>query len=223
VEAALREAVAGAAIAAERLGALTTTLEGVGREHTAAMERGGQAVLAAFEQAVAGGGAALDRAAAGLATAARDLQSGADVLGPRLTALGVELGALSREVALLVAARGPDDALGGAVLGELERLGGAVEGLGALVRAGRAATAAAADAVQDPHDVSSSGQPDEESGEESHAASPPSLPDLTRMSSGAAADEDVRVADDGNDHDRAQDAGHASAHGDEPSEPVGSS
>jgi DNA anti-recombination protein RmuC len=225
VEEALRDAVAGTSAAAERLGTLTTVLEGVGREHTAAMERGGQAVLAAFEQAVVGGGAALDRAATGLATAARDLQSGAEVLGPRLTALGVELGALSREVALLVAARGPDDALGGAVLGELERLGGAVERLGALVRAGRAAAAAAAaaqDPSQDPSQTrsehaSSSGQPDDRNGEESPVPPPP----VTRISD-EAADDGLRAADD--ERDREQDQGHAAgAPGDPPPEPVGSS
>jgi len=225
VEAALRDAVAGAAIAAERLGTLTTALEGVGREHTAAMERGGQAVLAAFEQAVVGGGAALDRAALGLATAARDLQSGADVLGPRLNALGVELGALSREVALLVAARGPDDALGGAVLGELERLGGAVEGLGALVRAGRADAAAAAPGPSEARseDVPASGQPDEES----HAPPPP----VTRISDEAAGGEDLRAAglareqeqeqEQEQEHEPGEDQGQGGTSGDEPPEPVG--
>jgi hypothetical protein len=135
IEGALREAALGAGEASGRLTALTASLESVGRDHAAAIERGGQAVLAAFEHAVLGGGAALDRAAAGLAAAARDLQSGAELLTPRLAALSTELGALAREVALLMAARGPDDELGAAVLDELERLGGAMESLGALVRA----------------------------------------------------------------------------------------
>ncbi|MEP6654090.1 MAG: hypothetical protein ABJA82_12075, partial [Myxococcales bacterium] len=120
---------------AGRLVELTSGLEGLARAHIDSIDRSGQAVLAAFDRAVVGGGAALDAAAGTLGTAARELQSGAEMLAPRLATLTTELGGLSREVALLLAARGPDGAdleLGAVVLGELDRLGGSVERLTAL-------------------------------------------------------------------------------------------
>jgi hypothetical protein len=134
---AVRGALAGVATevrdTAARLTALDETLATHGRQHLESLDRASSAVLASFDRAVLGGGAALDGAATTLAAAARDLNAGAEALGPRIAALTTELGALGREVALL-AARDPEGELGAVVLAELERLGAGVDRLGDLLR-----------------------------------------------------------------------------------------
>jgi hypothetical protein len=134
VRSALAEVGSRVDVTAGRLLELTATLGSISREHIAAIDRSGQAVLAAFERAVVGGGASLDSAAGTLAAAARDLQAGAATLAPRMGNLASELGALGREVALLLAARGPDGDIGAVVLGELDRLGAGMERLTELIR-----------------------------------------------------------------------------------------
>jgi hypothetical protein len=113
------------------------TLADTSRAQQQALQAAAEQVLAAFDRTVIGGGAALDAAATALSGAAGNFKSAADGLSPRLDGLAHELGAMSREVALL-AARGPTggggDELGAVVLGELERLGTAVDRLAELVR-----------------------------------------------------------------------------------------
>jgi len=144
----LRGALADAAGRVEaslgHIGELSTSLDGVAREQVAALDRHGQSLLAAFDRVLVGGGTALTESAGTLAAAARQLQGGAEVLGPRLDALSTELGALAREVALLLAARGPDGDVGAIVLGELERLGAGFDRLAELVRMSRSEADAAA-------------------------------------------------------------------------------
>jgi hypothetical protein len=119
--------------AVTRLAEVGAAVEAVSRAHAETVEQAGRGVLAAFDRAVLGGGAALGGAASALAAAARDLRAGAETFAPRMAALSAELGPLTREVALL-AARDPDGDLSAAVLGELERLGAGVERLDELVR-----------------------------------------------------------------------------------------
>ncbi|MEO7668663.1 MAG: hypothetical protein ABIW57_04965, partial [Polyangia bacterium] len=157
---------------AGRLVELTSGLEGLARAHIDSIDRSGQAVLAAFDRAVVGGGAALDAAAGTLATAARDLQSGAEMLAPRLATLTTELGGLSREVALLLAARGPDGPdldLGAVMLGELDRLGGSVERLTALMHLAETDGGAGAATVQAGEVAEAPAGPDAEADAEAEA------------------------------------------------------
>jgi chemotaxis protein histidine kinase CheA len=136
VRATLAEVAKGIEAAVARLGALDAGMAGLSRDHLATIDRAGTAVLASFDRAVLGGAAALDGAAGSLATAAKDLQSGADAFAPRIAALTTELGALGREVALL-AARDPESELDAVVLGELERLGAGIDRLVELSRLGQ--------------------------------------------------------------------------------------
>jgi hypothetical protein len=136
VRATLAEVANGIEAAVARLGALDAGMAALSRDHLATIDRAGTAVLASFDRAVLGGAAALDGAAVTLATAAKDLQSGADAFAPRIAALTAELGALGREVALL-AARDPEREMDAVVLGELERLGAGIDRLVELSRLGQ--------------------------------------------------------------------------------------
>ena len=131
---ALADTAARVEVSVGRIGELSTSLDGAAREQVAALDRHGQSLLAAFDRVVVGGGSALTESAGTLATAARQLQGSTELLSPRLESLSTELGALSREVALLLAARGPEGDVGAIVLGELERLGAGFDRLAELVR-----------------------------------------------------------------------------------------
>src|SRR5207249_984267 len=72
---------------ATRLTALDETLATHARQHLESLDRASSAVVASFDRAVLGGGAALDGAATTLAAAARDLNAGAEALAPRIAAL----------------------------------------------------------------------------------------------------------------------------------------
>jgi hypothetical protein len=119
--------------AATRLDSVVKVMEGVSEAHAEAVERAARGVLASFDRAVLGGGAALGGAASSLAAAARDLREGAESFTPRLGELSTSLSGLGREVALL-AARDPEGDLAAVVLGEVERLGAGVDRLTELLR-----------------------------------------------------------------------------------------
>jgi hypothetical protein len=133
VRAAVAEAGTQLQSALGRLTALEETLSSATRAQVAAIDRAGQSVLEAIDRAVLGGGAAIERAAGTLASAASELGAAATLWQPTIGTLTTELGALGREVALL-AARPPENELGTVVLGELERLGDGVDRLRELVQ-----------------------------------------------------------------------------------------
>jgi hypothetical protein len=114
-----------------RLTEVTGAVAELGRGHTSALEETGKSVLAAFDRAVLGGGAALDAAAGTLAQAAKDLRAGTEGFAPTLGQLSADLASLGREVALM-AARNPESDSSVVVLAELERLGTGVDRLTSL-------------------------------------------------------------------------------------------
>jgi hypothetical protein len=114
-----------------RLTEVTGAVAELGRGHTSALEETGKSVLAAFDRAVLGGGAALDAAAGTLAQAAQDLRAGTEGFAPTLGQLSADLASLGREVALM-AARNPESDSSVVVLAELERLGTGVDRLTSL-------------------------------------------------------------------------------------------
>jgi hypothetical protein len=170
LKATLGEAATGIGAAATRLEALGAELEGLTRSQIEAIGQSSQTVRDSFDRAVLGAGTALDQAAGTLAGAATDLRAGVETVRPALDSLTRELGALGREVALLMAARGPESDLGAVVLGELERLGSGVDRLNELLRLG----GARAEEAEDPAAVGvAEGEPavdDQESSETEETA-----------------------------------------------------
>jgi hypothetical protein len=142
VRASLVEISARLDAASGRLTEVTGAVAELGRGHTSALEETGKAVLAAFDRAVLGGGAALDGAAKVLAEAARDLRAGTEGFAPTLGQLSTDLASLGREVALM-AARNPESDSSVVVLAELERLGTGVDRLTSLYELAQGTGAAA--------------------------------------------------------------------------------